>query len=705
MVTNNQDLDNRSFSSNMVEQAKKADQEDLLFNEDFCKSFAEYVEYAETPISIALKGEFGCGKSSVMLDIKAALCEDKGDKKAQFYGVWINAWQFSLSNNPTQVSVKVLQSIVNQITSLAPDKERKEKITKIIDKIAIASTGFNLLLDIAGGSVFGVNKSTVGAITNFVKETNKKLNDTKNNGQSIDNGSLISQLHDEIESVICDFNFLDNNDDTNVDGVTAAATGSTTANANSVTLQNQRTENISKCNNSTKENNHSSDVKLKYAPCDPFDLPKGFYCLDKILFAVFCLLYNILRLIDYWIYCFIYMVLDAIIQVIKSILNFCADAIMSAYNYGHYIAKKLHGKECKKECLLAKYNTKSNMKGIIIFIDELDRIEPEIALEVLEILNNVFDLKHCVLILSVDDKWLISAIKSKLNKRLYPELADRSLCELYLKKLVHLTVEVPVENYDINPLLKKLFKKNRFFNEDELQIEFGKNHKKLLDLLSDVVKLSVGRNPRSVKQLTNYIALLDSLSRTLWKRIGKNIENPGQMPTLIKVICFIMHCIKEPFPHIFNAIMLCPYFKSWNDNIIKAFRTNQVITKLAVVQAIDEIDVSTWEFVLFSLCILDHAYRCNQKPQDVDINEVRYDFERARGIINIIELFVEEFVEEKVVISRKQLQQKNEQAKTEKDIYNDIIAEWVMPFFYRKTRYVFKNLKEEILNEFNEYYK
>ena len=41
-------------------------------------------------------------------------------------------------------------------------------------------------------------------------------------------------------------------------------------------------------------------------------------------------------------------------------------------------------------------------KGFIFFIDDLDRIDPPLAVEILELLKNLFDLDHCVFVLAID---------------------------------------------------------------------------------------------------------------------------------------------------------------------------------------------------------------------------------------------------------------------------------------------------------------
>ena len=46
--------------------------------------------------------------------------------------------------------------------------------------------------------------------------------------------------------------------------------------------------------------------------------------------------------------------------------------------------------------------TKNPIKKVVFFVDDLDRIPPGDAVEVLESLKNIFDIPHCVFVLAID---------------------------------------------------------------------------------------------------------------------------------------------------------------------------------------------------------------------------------------------------------------------------------------------------------------
>ena len=43
----------------------------------------------------------------------------------------------------------------------------------------------------------------------------------------------------------------------------------------------------------------------------------------------------------------------------------------------------------------------ANKRGVIIFVDDLDRLNPPVAVEILELLKNIFTLDNCIFVLAI----------------------------------------------------------------------------------------------------------------------------------------------------------------------------------------------------------------------------------------------------------------------------------------------------------------
>lgn len=86
-------------------------------------------------------------------------------------------------------------------------------------------------------------------------------------------------------------------------------------------------------------------------------------------------------------------------------------------------------------------------KGFILYIDDLDRIDPPVAVEILELLKNIFDLENCVFVLAIDYDVVIKGLKPKFG-----ELTDKNEREFrsFFDKIIQLPFSMPVASYNVD---------------------------------------------------------------------------------------------------------------------------------------------------------------------------------------------------------------------------------------------------------------
>ena len=101
------------MASNVIDRPATAG-EDRLDMKAYAEALTEFIANAQSPLTIALQGEWGSGKTSLMNALKANLV-DVAD--APFLGVWINTWQYALMSDPGEAIVKILSGIIGQIVS------------------------------------------------------------------------------------------------------------------------------------------------------------------------------------------------------------------------------------------------------------------------------------------------------------------------------------------------------------------------------------------------------------------------------------------------------------------------------------------------------------------------------------------------------------------------------------------------------------
>ena len=80
-------------SSSIIDVPRQPSQADLFGIQVYQDALIKYVRLTETPITIALQGEWGSGKTSLMNQLRYNLCEADG---APYFPIWINTWQYTV---------------------------------------------------------------------------------------------------------------------------------------------------------------------------------------------------------------------------------------------------------------------------------------------------------------------------------------------------------------------------------------------------------------------------------------------------------------------------------------------------------------------------------------------------------------------------------------------------------------------------------
>jgi len=125
---------------------------DLFDVEKYINGLSSFIEKCETPMTIAIQGDWGSGKTSVMNMVKEKL------DKNNIIPVWFNTWKFSQFNMEEQLSVTFLSYLLKELSAGLSDKfqKRVERTIKTIGKLAFMSA--NVAADLfAGGMPEAIN--------------------------------------------------------------------------------------------------------------------------------------------------------------------------------------------------------------------------------------------------------------------------------------------------------------------------------------------------------------------------------------------------------------------------------------------------------------------------------------------------------------------------------------------------------------------
>lgn len=230
----------------------------------------------------------------------------------------------------------------------------------------------------------------------------------------------------------------------------------------------------------------------------------------------------------------------------------------------------------------------ASKQGFTFYIDDLDRIDPPVAVEILELLKNIFDLERCVFILAIDYDVVIKGLKPKFG-----ELTESNEREFrsFFDKIIQLPFSMPVASYNVDTFLVDALRKIEFFTDEEL------DNPQLAEDLSEIARLSVGSNPRSLKRLTNTLALISLINE------AQASQDAGSQPLLAgKELNFALVCMQIAYPYIYNQLTEEPDFKNWNDRIASRLKLRPLTeVEKASLDSVEEFD-EEWEKVLFRMC-------------------------------------------------------------------------------------------------------
>ena len=228
----------------------------------------------------------------------------------------------------------------------------------------------------------------------------------------------------------------------------------------------------------------------------------------------------------------------------------------------------------------------TSKQGFTFYIDDLDRIDPPVAVEILELLKNIFDLEKCVFILAIDYDVVIKGLKPKFG-----ELTDANEREFrsFFDKIIQLPFSMPVASYSVDSFLVDALGKIEFFTDQELK------DPSLAEKLSEITRLSVGTNPRSLKRLTNTLALISIIYE---EQTGAQ----NNITVLDKLINYSLVCIQIAYPYIYNQLTEAPDFKSWNETIASKLKLRPLTAQESeVLDKTEEFD-EEWEKIVYSMC-------------------------------------------------------------------------------------------------------
>ena len=255
---------------------------------------------------------------------------------------------------------------------------------------------------------------------------------------------------------------------------------------------------------------------------------------------------------------------------------------------------------------------------VIIYVDDLDRIEPKNAVAILELLKNIFSVPRCVFILAIDYQVVVKGLEHKFGKQT-PE--NEWEFRAFFDKIIQLPFMMPMGQYNIGKYVNSLLVDIGFVEGEGLDDE----------AVREIILRTIGGNPRSIKRLVNSVSLIqiftevksvDGDAEEQQEQINEG-EEDGISPQNEKFLLFALLCLQIAYPPIYSLLTREPNFPIWDDSLaFKETKRSEEQEKevfereFEVVKQTDDFN-EDWEQALYRICY----ERPRLKPRVADVSK------------------------------------------------------------------------------------
>lgn len=168
------------------------------------------------------------------------------------------------------------------------------------------------------------------------------------------------------------------------------------------------------------------------------------------------------------------------------------------------LAKNVRTLKAGLEEMISKISYNGKPVKVVFFIDDLDRVPPPTAVEVLDLTKNIFNIPDCVFVLAIDYEVVVKGLEEKFGKKTPQN--EREFRQ-YFDKIIQIPFTMPSGVYGdmLDRMLKTAFQ--------HLNLNLGEIDQATLKKLAEDARLATGGNPRSIKRIVNTLSLLQHIAR------------------------------------------------------------------------------------------------------------------------------------------------------------------------------------------------
>lgn len=264
---------------------------------------------------------------------------------------------------------------------------------------------------------------------------------------------------------------------------------------------------------------------------------------------------------------------------------------------------------------MGKSSRQMKKTGFIFFIDDLDRLDPVVAVQFLELMKNIFDLQDCIFVLAIDYEVVVKGLKPKFGPR--TEENDREF-RSFFDKIIQVPFSIPTSAYNMGKFLTEHLQKIGYVNGKEITQKrnlgdyscfipgtpSGTKQVGVDQIFTALTKFSTGANPRAVKRMLNTLSLIGIIqecSMKAQKDAGQDITDL-KFDLNQKLICFCLVSLQIAYPAFYNLLLSNPVFIEWDD--VLARKRGYISLKEEEKDTLNDFDEfdEDWEKFVYRAC-------------------------------------------------------------------------------------------------------
>lgn len=174
---------------------------------------------------------------------------------------------------------------------------------------------------------------------------------------------------------------------------------------------------------------------------------------------------------------------------------------------------------------------------LVVFIDDLDRLNPGKAVELLEVLKIFLDCDNCVFVLAIDYSVVSQGVKEK-----YGDLIGDDKGKSFFDKIIQVPFKMPVAHYKVDNFIVEMFR----------QINIDLTTEGDANIYVNLIQASVGCNPRTMKRLFNAYLLLTCISNNV--EVASYL-NDRKLGFWYKKMLFGILCCQHAYEDMYNFLV------------------------------------------------------------------------------------------------------------------------------------------------------